>query len=328
LSGIVNTVLNNWVTAKIGLNPSVFVKQLGSVTNYAENMPVKEWGKLFLEGLSKPKETIRFMFDNVEYLQARFSKGYSEEISRAIATASKLSANKQSLTNVMTSLTRLGDIGAIIFGGYPKLKYELKQGKSMAEAVDSFVLETIKSQQSGLQSSLSVAQQSKNGFMRMLFAFKNTPAQYMRKIADTILQYQNGDISKEQMQKSLVNYLVVQPAIYSWIGSLMVGRFFDDEEFSSFKDLMATLLSQPFSAIPFLDDISKWVSGEIVDNKQWKVFNNSFLSDIENTLRKTIKEDITIEDLVDIVGTGAELGVGIPVKTVNRWIKRMTGENE
>ncbi|OPZ88212.1 MAG: hypothetical protein BWY74_03219 [Firmicutes bacterium ADurb.Bin419] len=229
----------------------------------------------------------------------------------------------------MTSLTRFGDIGAIIFGGYPKLKYELKQGKSMAEAVDSFVLETIKSQQSGLQSSLSVAQQSKNGFMRMLFAFKNTPAQYMRKIADTILQYQNGDISKEQMQKSLVNYLVVQPAIYSWIGSLMVGRFFDDdEEFASFKDLMATLLSQPFSAIPFLDDISKYLASGVVGNKQWKVFNNSFLADMENTLRKTTKDDITIEDLVDIVGTGAELGVGIPVKTINRWVKRLTGAEE
>lgn len=329
LNGIVNTVLNNWVTAKIGLNPSVFVKQLGSITNYAENMPVKEWGKLFLEGLSKPKETVKFMFDNVEYLQARFNQGYSEEITRAIATASKLSAKKQSLTSVMTSLTRFGDIGAIIFGGYPKLKYDLKQGKSIAEAVDSFVLETIKSQQSGLQSSLSVAQQSKNGFMRMLFAFKNTPAQYMRKIADTILQYQNGDISKEQMQKSLVNYLVVQPAIYSWIGSLMVGRFFDDdEEFASFKDLMATLLSQPFSAIPFLDDISKYLASGVVGNKQWKVFNNSFLADIENTLRKTGKDDITIEDLVDIVGTGAELGVGIPVKTVNRWLKRLTGVEE
>ena len=43
ISGVFQKAINNWVTAKIALNPSTYVRQLMSVGNYAELMSPTEW---------------------------------------------------------------------------------------------------------------------------------------------------------------------------------------------------------------------------------------------------------------------------------------------
>ncbi len=55
---VIDGLRGNWVTAKIGLNPSVFVKQLGSSINYAEQMPTVKWTAGLLP--TWPKESMLY----------------------------------------------------------------------------------------------------------------------------------------------------------------------------------------------------------------------------------------------------------------------------
>ena len=196
-------ILGNTVLAKIAIGIPVFMKQLTSITNYAVDMPVKLWAKGFAEGLSHPKETVKYMMDNAPFLKARFGQGYNEALARVIRDASKMSGKKVRWAEAMSSFTRYGDIGAIIFGGYPYMKYLKNTG--VENASEKFEFATLRSQQSGTPVSLSPFQRSR-GMMQIFQAFNNTPMQYMRMIYDAIYQWKNGDITAQQMCKQLFNF--------------------------------------------------------------------------------------------------------------------------
>ena len=127
--------LTNWTLAKIALNPTVFIKQLTSTFNYIEDMPSGEWFKYFTVGLINYKKTIDFMFENSDYLKERYSGG-ADEVLRILLKENKSGAMlSNEWSKFLTSFTRTGDIGAIIFGGYPYWKYleKLIPNKSKAE---------------------------------------------------------------------------------------------------------------------------------------------------------------------------------------------------
>jgi hypothetical protein len=194
ISGLFRRAINNWVTAKIALNPSTLVRQLVSVGNFAENMNSVDWVKGFAKGIASPLKTFNFMWNNAPFLEARFNRGYSEAVKDAIEGAEKLNTTWSSWTKFLTSLGRVGDITAIIYGGFPLVKSELAKGKTMKESIETFEKATLKAQQSGLSSSLSQFQNSRNPFARLFLAFKNTANQYFRKMGDAIISFQNGDI--------------------------------------------------------------------------------------------------------------------------------------
>ena len=53
VSGVLGKAVNNWVMAKIAVNPGVFAKQLISQINYAENMPTGAWAKDYFKGMEQ-----------------------------------------------------------------------------------------------------------------------------------------------------------------------------------------------------------------------------------------------------------------------------------
>ena len=165
---LIDTVASNYITSKIGGNLKVMFSQLTSVINYAENMPTHLWATEFTKALANPKETISFMFDNCEYLQARLAGNSQNEI---ISTLTNESDKFRSLRNWCTSNTKYGDILAIIFGGKPYVDYLMKNGRTKEQAFEKFVEDTLRSQQSGHNSAnVCVAEKTgskrfyKNGF--------------------------------------------------------------------------------------------------------------------------------------------------------------------
>ena len=77
--GWLGKALNNWTVAKIG-SPTVFVKQLSGVLNYAEEVNSLSWVKNFSKGLISPKETYKFMTENAPFLEARYKQGMNEAL--------------------------------------------------------------------------------------------------------------------------------------------------------------------------------------------------------------------------------------------------------
>lgn len=341
ISGIFQRAINNWVTAKIALNPSTYVRQLMSVGNYAEQMNAGEWTKGFFQGMLSPKETFKFVWSNAPFLEARFNKGFSEALTEAIKGAESISVNKKMWTKFLTSFARSGDITAIVYGGFPLIKAELAKHGDMKRAIDVFEQATLKAQQSGLSSSISQFQNSKNPFTRLFLAFKNTSNQFFRKMVDAVISFQNGDISLSQFSKTMGIYSVIQPILYVAGGyaTKLAFRFLgrvaglreDDEDFEEtfdqfLNDVMIQMIVSPVNAIPIIDDVVQTSARKLLGKKIFKVFSTPLFDDLETGLRALAKEKVTAEDYMETTAAILEPMTAAPLKSGIRYFEILTGK--
>ena len=326
--GIMNWLTNNYVKAAIALKPSITLKQLISVVNYSENMPAGEWAKGFADAISHPKETIDFMMAD-PYLKARFENGsQNEALMRALAKdfgKNKTVKQLNSWSNMLAINVRLGDIGAIIFGGKPYIDYLMKEkGMSKEDAFKQFRLDTLRSQQASMRSALSRLQAAEmNWLMRALFAFKNTGNQYVRKCADAIISYKRGEMSAKQLAKTLAIYGVINQYLYVALGSLglfaAAGAGFDDDDKN--KQMWAEFMQWPaqnFGFLPIIDDAVNQASYRLVnlalDGKAGPVRNpeTPLLKDIYGAVRTLQKDNLSFEDVINAFAPVAQTGTGLP----------------
>ena len=318
---------NNYVKGAIALKPTIAIKQLISAMNYAENMPTAKWIGGFTEAVQHPKETVRFMMEGDPYLKARFESGsMNEALARATADANAITARGKFLrfTDLLTINTRLGDMGAIIFGGKPYVNYLMKEkGLSEKEAFAEFRKATLRSQQANTRSSLSTLQaRDMNFLVRGLFAFKNTPAQYARKIADAINEYQRGEISATQLGKVVAIYGLFNSWFYSTLTSLgLLAWFYDNDDADEIiaDELFFSPFVQMAGCLPVLD-MAVGAAAEVV---KAKAFDHRprlerpelpVISDLFALGQRALKEELSAEDVLDMLATSGQLLGGLPTR--------------
>lgn len=330
VSGYFQKLLNNWVGAKVSVNPVVFVGQLTSFTNYAEGVNLSAFIKNIGYALAHPIEVKDFMMKyNGDFLQHRYEAGFNEAMSRFIDGAKETNGKKFGLSakakfnysNALSSFVRIGDLGAIIYGGYGQFKTLLDSGMSVEEARRKFEFSTLRSQQSGNAASISDWQQQR-GFPRIYLAFKNASLQYTRKIADTVIMLQNGDISREEAAKVLTNYLLIQPAFWviaKNIAKSLLGLGDDDDEFDD--GVLEQLLVNPIDGVPFVSDMVRYAYREAAGEKNYSLFSTPLLDDVEKSFRKIGKEDKDFYDFADIVTPFIEMLTSAPAGTAKRYVK-------
>ena len=330
-------VLNQWVKAKI-FSPTIFLRQLGSTSNYVEQMPAKKWVKGFREGLRHPKQTFDYMWKGAKYLPARYHRGYKEALTNALDDAKKMSANQDSWSRGISAMVRAGDMTAIVFGGYSYVKYlQTKEGGNLSEeaAFKQFVKVTLKSQQSPFVSGTTRWQRS-GGATGLLTSFKNTSHQYARKLADATIQYKNGEISLGQYSKIMTIYGIIQPTIYvalkyPWvmglgaIGAAIRGEEQDWEVDELVQDILVSIVTSPVNFLPFVKGIVNFAARKMTGKKAYNVLSLPMISDVENALKKGFKKEKTFGDWVEIVGTPLEAGAAIPVLSLKRIYDYLMG---
>ena len=173
-----NTFLK-WVNRAVGttmfLNTRSAALQLLSTMNYAGkpgmSIPkmMKAWGNR-----KQFKEDMKTLM-NTGYLQDRY-KGAKFDL-----LADELAGSEGSIDKILKhgfSLTKWGDIKAILWGGAPYYRSLVDQGFTHEEAMTKFIEATEESQQSADPSKISELQASNTG--KLIFAFANTPFQYTR----------------------------------------------------------------------------------------------------------------------------------------------------
>ena len=223
---------NGWVKASLGLKVVTGVKQFASSISFAEKMPAEKWAMWFAEGLANPRKTAEFMHKMSPYIQTRYqSGGVNESVSRAMTQDSiqPFATRWNNLTNMLLINTRLGDKASLIYGGYPYLRYLIEEkGMKPEAAAREFEKQAVRSMQSNLKANLSMAQSNADSLpARIVLAFKNQQMQYLRKVADSYVQWKNKEISTKQFGKVLLLYLVLNPMVYTL---LSIGWLSDDEE--------------------------------------------------------------------------------------------------
>lgn len=232
----IDKFVNNYIVAAIAAKPTIFFKQFLSFVNFSEKVPVTSFFKYLNEFNRNPKKAIDFMMKN-EYLRARFAGGNQvEELAHAIE-GSNFSKTKK-LVDFLTLNVRLGDIGAIVYGGYAEVQYLIKEkGYTQQQAFDQFIKDTAETQQFNSRASISGLQAyaKQNSFMRGFFAFTNTPYQYLNKTYNVILQAKRGEISKKQAAKTVFIYQVLNPFLYNTATSLspvalLLASMYGDED--------------------------------------------------------------------------------------------------
>ncbi len=320
----IGAMVRNWSVAKISLNPWVFATQLGSFSNFAVDMPVSDFITGFVKGISNPKQTIDFMFKNNEWLRERWdNQSINEAIEAANSYNTKYGGKRQRLQNQLTALVRMGDLGAIIFGGYPVVIYNQSQGKSLKEANEIFRKQALSSQQSSDSSSLSLLQQNRSGLMRAILAFRNTPTQYARKVGDAIIKFQANEMDNITFGKTMLNYLVLQPMLYVTLKDLvskLLGGDKDEED--TFDDIMIAIASGWAEALPILDEIIEELVRGLYGKSCW--FGRDSIgikNDIINAIKDASKKDSDFTDIIYIVGKAGLETQGMPVTNVERIYK-------
>lgn len=263
MENFMSNLVSNWVVSKIALNDAVFTKQLLSMTNFIENMPVSDFFKYSLEMMTNPKKAYKFMQDfDGAYLNQRFSEGMQNEALAQIMANAERSVKKrdyifQDYIDFVTLPVRLGDVGAIYLGGYARARYLLEHGTPIEEARKIFEFESQQSQQSGLKASM--AQFQKNTIFRFFTAFKNTQLQYQRKMLDGFIQWRRGEIDTKHYAKILGNYAFLQAFMYQ-IATNIFSYWRDDDddkEFDWSKDVAMQIITSPVAGVPLLGDMTQ-----------------------------------------------------------------------
>lgn len=332
VESVFGSMLNNFVVAKIAIAPTVFAGQLTSITNYSEEVNTAEFYKNFAYGLAHPKEVISFMKKHAgNFLETRYKGGYSEALSRVQREAETASRRKYKIlsdktkynvTNALTSFVRLGDLGSLMFGGYAEIQTNLNAGMKLEDAIKKFEFDTLRSQQSSNAASLSSFQKS-TGFSRVLLAFKNTQHQYFRKIVDSIIQYQRGEIDTKQCAKTIMNYAVIQGSLYIIAKNAVkaaMGLGDDDDELTD--GLLEQLLVGNLDAIPFLSDIAHYAYKKAAGEYTHGLLSMLGLDDIERAIMKLYKQDKDVYDWVDVIAPLIEGTTAIPVKRYTSMLKK------
>lgn len=188
---IVNLFNNAFIISRIGLNPTVMIKQLTSMITYANDIGVRNWLKYSMKNIPEIKKTFKEISENSVYMQDR----NRQSITRVIESYSddgmvEFVPRKywDFYVNFVMYTTKFGDKAAIYLGGMPNYLYykdqALKKGKSeeqaKKEAITKFERDTKRTQQSMDLQDRDYYQTS-NALMRSLNMFLTTPKQYLRK---------------------------------------------------------------------------------------------------------------------------------------------------
>lgn len=316
---IIDNMVANWIGANVAIKPIVGLKQLLSANNYAVDMPYMTWQAGFLKALVNPKATIDYMM-NIPYIKARYSGNMSNEFLKQTIENSAFAVSKK-FKDSMSLFIKMGDIGAIIFGGKPYIDYLIKEkGMSSEQAIKQFILSTNRSQQSSAVSSLSNFQvaMTRNPMGKLFIAFKNSPQQYVRMCGDAIVSVANGDMSTQECAKMIFQYAYLQPFLYAAATSGSLFRFlFTRDDDDLLKDLKMSIFNLNANAIPLLGDIYLYAMNKLAYKEQVMPQITPLLGDIENEINKLSKNDIELKDYLEAIGyLGLHVGFGVNSKAI------------
>jgi hypothetical protein len=362
--GLLDKLRGNTTVASLALAPVVFIKQLTSIPAYATNIPTAE----FIKGLGKFAANPMKAYDILtksEYIIDRLGKGFDRDQIVAmkkdwddmLKTNGDLSI--AGVKDKLMFLTKWGDIGAIVAGGYSVYDYhynaQIKKGKSQSEASKVAMYEfeeaTKMSQQSSNTEDLSFFQ--RGGSLAKLFTmYMTSPIAYFRQERKGVRDFVNAiEVSSKGIKikdkklaangaKRFAMYHILLPTLFQYIASGMPAILKDWEEDDEDDMLMAMSLGSLNGVFLFGSMIEHF--GDLLTDKPWANMGYSatpafdsvieFLDQSAKVIDTWKDEDKMSDDVIsELVDLSVELDnlVGLPVDRVNKMYEnwKMVGED-
>ena len=297
-AGLINFFNNTFLLSRLGLNPTLVLKQMTSFVTYGNDIGYNNWliqaGKTGWTGISNDMKEI---MENSVVLQDR----YGAPITRVLETYQdegfkKLDGqndainkyfnkeNQTTLVRALMAFTMAGDKGAIMLGGMPNYRYYKEQFKkenpnaTNQEAIDyaivKFEADTLRTQQSyDLQD--KDYWQTSNAFARAFNMFLTTPKQYLRReiIAARNLRRlvrsggKQGKGSVWQNGRTLFVYHAIMPMFFQYVSMGLPGLFRDRRD-EDLQELGIAALMGNINALFIIGDLVE-MSVDQATGKPW-----------------------------------------------------------
>ena len=331
--GFVDKIRGWMTTSRLAVNAPSAIKQLASFPAMASNMPTKKFFEGFMEFANNPKKAWEIVTDN-PYIQIRMQQGYTRDTAIAMAKTYKDQfSGVSSLPSKAMILTRYGDVGAIVMGGYSVYKYhydtQKSKGASHEEADDiaKFEMnEAVKlSQQDKNVESLSDFERG-NNFQKLFTSFKTSQFMYFRQERKAIRDLMRGHNKKDAL-KRLLTYHVVLPVMFEYFTSGLPGIMSDWDEDDTQDIIRASALGS-FNGIFIVSDLIQLLADNIMDKPWTRSGNNTIkvaafgpTEDLIGAIAefKTNEEDV-LESIIDVAAAAADFR-GLPASTAQKYVK-------
>jgi hypothetical protein len=346
---VLDKLRGNMSVSKLAVAPVIFFKQLLSAPAYLADMSSAAWVKEFGMLMASPASAIRASkkLMESEYMKARYKGGFDTEMMVLMSKDYKqLLSGSKSLKDHLMFMTKWGDKGAIIYGGFPVYEHYrkagLKSGMSRAESeafgMERFEEATKMSQQSSNTEDLSHFQ-SANPLVRLFTSFKTSPIAYFRQERKAVRDFERATRRGDKAMalnatKRFMIYHFVLPMLFQYVSNGLPGLLadWDDEDEEDMK--RAALLGN-INALFIFGDIIQW-AGERLADKPWTRSTDSatslpaldplasFLGAATDLLKawkdpNKMEEDV-VEALMDLTTSAADFA-GLPATRVEKMFK-------
>ena len=224
-SGIMNewvatALYRNFTFAALGAKAQIMFKQVASFAIYAAHVDGVSFTKHLADVILHPIQAHKELTTLSQLFRER---GANMDHDLAdMARSSDLvqgSGNARRVTiETLMKMIKWGDKGAILLGGYAHYKAMLDKGATTAEAIRSFELMTVRTQQSSDIDQRSQLQRT-SAFGKVFTIFQSSANALARAEYDAFVQQANKRISKQELAKQFVILHFLIPTMIQFMAS-------------------------------------------------------------------------------------------------------------
>jgi hypothetical protein len=345
---VMDTMTRNFVVSRLGLNPTIFLKQMTSALAFADYIGYRNWTKYGLKeltnGVAGFNSTWKELYDNSVELQNRYD---TKDFTKVLESYSKedqdiLSGNvsMSKFMDFMMYLVKQGDKGGVMGSipnySYYKDQYKKKNPKATNQEVIDYAVKKVEQEVKSTQQDQDIQNkdfyQTGNWYQRWLSMFQSSSRALLRKeIMATRNLYRKlskwdkeaGTGTRRQNIRMFMTYHVVLPMFFQYIALGLPGLLTDmdkeDKEALGMAAILGNLnslfvIGQIFNTA--IDYIKKnpW-AGDATDLPVLELANGIF-EDI-NRLNEAKKEATKQKYRMKLLGSILDLG-GIPGSQANK----------
>lgn len=283
----------NFTVASLALNPVTFIKQLTSIPAYMNFMPAEKW-MADVSFWANPIKNAKFLYENSRYLQNRYEVGFDRDVVSAMMADHKRSiTGGKSFADKMMILTKYGDGGAILIGGWPVYNHYYKEGKKSGmtekQAVDygiaKFEEATDLSQQATDVKDFNTFQRGSE-FYKVMTMYKTSPIQYHTLAMEAIRNMRYGRGSVSQNMKQFLLFHTILPMVFQWAS--MGFRFPDEEE--EYYDLIQAGVIGNINAVFIIGDMMVYLKQAVIEGKPFDYSTNIVIDGLYGESEKALKK--------------------------------------
>lgn len=345
---VMDTMTRNFVVSRLGLNPTIFLKQMTSALAFADYIGYRNWTKYGLKeltnGVAGFNSTWKELYDNSVELQNRYD---TKDFTKVLESYSKedqdiLSGNVSmgKFMDFMMYLVKQGDKGGVMGSipnySYYKDQYKKKNPKATNQEVIDYAVKKVEQEVKSTQQDQDIQNkdfyQTGNWYQRWLSMFQSSSRALLRKeIMATRNLYRKlskwdkeaGTGTRRQNIRMFMTYHVVLPMFFQYIALGLPGLLTDMDKEDKEALVMAAILGNLNSLFVIgqifntaIDYIKKnpW-AGDATDLPVLELANGIF-EDI-NRLNEAKKEATKQKYRMKLLGSILDLG-GIPGSQANK----------